>query len=253
MGPAGLAQADSFPAWPLIRLLALVPSAAPGRNLADSCESLEKSITPWLSPAQIRHIRSFGSRPEAMRARLSRLMARRAALEEAQWLDTLDRDRRGRAFFLSSNAPCAFSYADGAIFSLCAPCLGGSASLALDAEKIPERPESALKMFLSRLFPSLAASIRGASPAGLAFLWVFYECALKISGAPPIDLPRRFEDIGHNACQAFYLSGDRLYFNALHSRNYIIGVLSRAELSLDIVWRNGAARTAPALPLNAEF
>lgn len=181
-------------------------------------------------------------------------MARRAALEEAQWLDTLDRDRRGRAFFLSSNAPCAFSYADGAIFSLCAPCLGGSASLALDAEKIPERPESALKMFLSRLFPSLAASIRGTSPAGLAFLWVFYECALKISGAPPLNLPRRFlEDIDYNPGRAFYLSGVRLYFKALHSRNYMIGVISRAELSLDIVWRNGAAKPATALQLNAEF
>lgn len=231
----------------MIPILALVPPAATELNLEDSCESLEQSITPWLSPAQLRHLRSFGASPEAMRARLARLLARRAALERTEWRDKLDRDRQGRAFFLSSTAPCAFSYAGGAIFSLCVPGLYGPASLALDAEKIPERPDSALKMFLSKLFPVLAAPIRGMGPAGLAFLWVFYECACKISGVPPINLPYGFiEDIDDNPGRSFYLSGARLYFITLVSQNYMIGAISRAELSLDIVWHKALQSPQPA-------
>lgn len=156
------------------------------------------------------------------------------ALHQTGWREKLDRDKDGRSFFTPSGRPAAFAYGRNAVFCCTAQALRDPASLAIDAEYIPEHPDKDMMAFLTKIFPSLRKRAQFSDPRLLAALWTAYECAYKIIGwkISEFDLPACFPAVFRAYEKlSFRLPGSHLHFRFTNSGAHMVALATQSTLS----------------------
>lgn len=160
--------------------LPVFPPATADDRLRPLCRHFERAAFPRLSPRQRAHCARFAPGGAALRARVSRLLARLLALRALPEGTVLERDKDGRPRV--TGAPgwkVAFAHSGRAAFCLlCAPGeteSPGRSAPALDAEALANAPRG------DRAFAEAARD-----PARCLRRWLLAEALFKARGAPAV-------------------------------------------------------------------